>query len=107
GLDFGAGPLLVGGKRLLGVDLILLAINAPDGILRRATGQIEKVDSVKSLGSRKLGRQPRNIIGRANDKHLRSVVIKPREERAEHASRNTAVRGTGARNPTQGFVDFV
>jgi hypothetical protein len=76
-LDFGACPLVVIGTKLGCLELIGLDVELPDLIFLIAGRQVQEENPVEPLRATEFGRQPRDVIGRADHEDVGAVVVEP------------------------------
>ena len=62
-----------------------------------SSGQVHEERLVEAALAQQLGRQALHVVGRGDHEHVAAALLQPREERAEHALRDSAVLVPAAR----------
>ena len=76
--NLGTGPRTVIGACLTFGNPEVGSVETPDRVPFLARRQIQKEDTIESLGPGELWRQLAHIVGSANEEHIRFMVSQPR-----------------------------
>ena len=66
-------------------------MDTDDLLANRRGGQVDKKTLVEPPLAEKLRRQPLDVVGRGDNKHITRALLHPRKEVAEDTLRNAAV----------------